>query len=149
EGRMMVGNSNDQIEIQHAELNSQTSEPRTPQWVKLASVAIFILLLLIYILRIDQVVGLAIDDGWYVLLAKALATGQGYTLVNSPSPGILPLYPPGFPFLLSIFYRISPNFPENIWLLKSVSIAAMIGVGALAYRYLVRIRSVPAQMALL
>ncbi|MBL8190262.1 MAG: hypothetical protein JNK38_19755, partial [Acidobacteria bacterium] len=49
--------------------------------------------LLIYLLRLDRVVGLFVDDGWYVLLAKSLATGQGYSLINSPSSGILPLYP--------------------------------------------------------
>ena len=105
--------------------------------------------LAVYLLRLDGVVGLTIDDAWYVLLAKTLATGHGYTLVNSPTPGILPLYPPGFPFLLSIFYRISPNFPDNVWLLKSVSIAAMIGAGFLSYRYFNRTRALPGSLALL
>src|SRR5437868_25532 len=88
--------------------------------------------LTIYLLRLDKVVGLVVDDAWYVLLAKALATGQGYTLINSPTPGITPFYAPAFPALLSTFYRISPNFPNNLWLLKSVSIVAMMGVGLLA-----------------
>jgi hypothetical protein len=64
------------------------------------------LALTIYGLRLDHVVGLIVDDAWYVLLAKALATGQGYTLINSPTPGITPFYPPGFAALLSIFYRL-------------------------------------------
>lgn len=93
----------------------------------LTAVAIF---LAIYWLRIDHVFGLIVDDAWYVLLAKALATGQGYTLINSPTPGITPFYAPAFPALLSIFYRISPNFPANLWLLKLVSMA---GVGWLTF----------------
>src|SRR5262245_45942139 len=105
--------------------------------------------LAVYLLRLDKVVGLMVDDAWYVLLAKALATGQGYTVANSPTPGIHPLYPPGFPFLLSIFYRISPNFPDNVWLLKSVSIVAMMAAGVLIYRYFIRTRALPAGIALL
>jgi len=103
--------------------------------------------LMIYWLRLDKVVGLVVDDAWYVLLAKALATGQGYTLINSPTPGITPFYAPGFPALLSIFYRMSPNFPGNIWLLKSVSIAAMMGAGLLAFRYFRRERELPVWVA--
>ncbi len=103
--------------------------------------------LTIYILRLDKVVGLIVDDAWYVLLAKALATGQGYTLINSPTPGITPFYTPGFPALLSIFYRLSPNFPGNVWLLKSVSIAAMIGAGLIAFRYFNRQRALPTYVA--
>ena len=80
--------------------------------------AVIIVVLGVYVLRLNAIVGLFVDDAWYVLLAKALATGQGYTLINSPTAGILPLYPPGFPALLSLFYRLSPHFPENLWLLK-------------------------------
>jgi len=120
----------------------------TPRWIKPASIAALAASLLIYVLRLDQVVGLVVDDAWYVLLAKALAEGQGYSLINSPSPGILPLYPPGFPFLLSLFFRVHPNFPENVWLLKSVSIAAMMVVGILCYRYFTRVRELPASVAL-
>jgi len=104
--------------------------------------------LLIYLLRLDRVVGLFVDDGWYVLLAKSLATGQGYSLINSPSSGILPLYPPAFPFLLSLVYRLSPNFPDNVWLLKSVSVVAMMALGIIAYRYFVKERNLPPMLAL-
>lgn len=113
-----------------------------------AAAAALIVSLAIYVLRLDKVVGLVVDDAWYLLLAKALATGQGYTLINSPTPGITPFYAPAFPFLLSIFYRLSSNFPNNIWLLKSVSIAAMMGVGVLAFTYFKRDRELPPWVAL-
>jgi hypothetical protein len=112
-----------------------------------AALAGLALALTIYVMRLDKVFGLVVDDAWYVMLAKSLATGQGYTLTNSPTPGIVPFYAPGFPALLSIFYRISPNFPNNIWLLKSVSIAAMIGVGFLAFSYFRRDRELPTWVA--
>ncbi|MGH9842517.1 MAG: hypothetical protein ACREEM_27565, partial [Blastocatellia bacterium] len=56
---------------------------------------------------------------------------------------ITPLYPPGFPFILSLFFRLSPQFPQNLWLLKSVSIAAMLGVGVATYYYFNRLRDLP------
>ncbi|MGE0129891.1 MAG: ArnT family glycosyltransferase [Blastocatellales bacterium] len=105
--------------------------------VMIAGVAGALLLFIAtYLWRLDHVIGMYGDDSWYVVLAKSLATGQGYSLVNSPSPGILPIYPPVFPWLLSLAYRLSPEFPQNLWLLKSVSIAAMLGIGVAVYAHL-------------
>ena len=53
-----------------------------------------------------------------------------------------------YPFLLSLFYRISPNFPDNVLLLKSISVAAMLGVGILGFRYFVKERGLPPMVAL-
>lgn len=114
---------------------------------QIAASGAFALFMTIYLLRLDQVVGMIVDDAWYVMLARALATGEGYRLINSPSPGIQPSFPPGFPALLSIFYRLSPDFPDNVWLLKSVSIAAMLGVGIVAYLYFKRYREMPDSIA--
>jgi hypothetical protein len=96
----------------------------------------FALVLAIYLLRLNSAAGLMVDDGWYVLLAKSLADGTGYRMISSPFPDVVPLYPPGFPALLSLVFQISSAFPQNVWLLKSVSIAAMLGVGVLTYWYL-------------
>jgi len=124
-------------------------EPETERWVAIMSGAgALLVFLLTYLLSLDHVVGMFVDDAWYVLLAKALATGQGYTLINSPSPGIVPLYPPAFPWLLSLGYQLAPQFPQNVWLFKSISIAAMLGVGIVAYRYFVRDRKLPPFLAL-
>jgi len=76
----------------------------------------FLVCLAIYLLRLDSLAGMFIDDAWYLLLGKALATGHGYTLINSPSPGIMPEYPPGFPALLALIFRIYPSFPANLWI---------------------------------
>ena len=71
---------------------------RTPLIVAVSSA---LLCLAVYLLRLDRVAGLLQDDGWYILLAKALASGQGYTLINSPTAGI-PLY------ILRVFPCCSP-----------------------------------------
>ena len=134
-------------EVASAAMVPSTTQRMRPVWI-LAAVAALAITLAIYVLRLDRVVGLIIDDAWYVLLAKALATGNGYTLINSPTPGIAPFYPPGFPALLSLFYRISPEFPANVWLLKSISIAAMIGVGIVAFRHFAEQRALAVPIAL-
>jgi hypothetical protein len=126
-----------------------SSSVKPTPWLLIGlAVAVAIAFLAIYIMRLDNVVGLVVDDAWYVLLAKALATGQGYTIINSPTPGIRPFYAPFFPALLSIFYRFSSGFPGNLMLLKSVSIVAMFGAGILAFFYFRRVREVPAYTAL-
>ncbi len=89
------------------------------------------------------------DDAWYILLAKSLADGKGYWLTNAPLAGILPQYPPGFPALLSLVFQLHPQFPGNVWLLKSVSIAAMLGVASLTYFYLHAHRQLPRHLAAL
>jgi hypothetical protein len=104
---------------------------------------------LIYLLRLNQVVGLGGDDAWYILLAKSLSIGQGYHLINSPVSGILPLYPPAFPALLSILLRFLPMGAENLWLLKWVSVIAMLGLGVGVFRYTVHVRQLPVQIAAL
>ncbi|HLM55343.1 MAG TPA: hypothetical protein VK422_04395 [Pyrinomonadaceae bacterium] len=107
----------------------------------------YALCLAVYLLRLDSVAGAFVDDAWYVLLAKALASGQGFTVVNSPSPGITPLYPPAFPAALSLVFRAAPSFPENVWLLKSVSVAALFAAAALARHYLARFHGVRPALA--
>lgn len=127
---------------QHKTQNSD-SKFKYPQWLIVGSIiGAALVCVIIYLLRYDRVAGFTVDDAWYILLAKALATGRGYTLINSPSPGIMPFYPPGFPFLLSLVFRISPNFPQNVWLLKAVSIIAMFGAGIASYWYFAHYRMV-------
>ena len=42
----------------------------------------------VYLLRLDRVAGLVVDDAWYVLLGRALAQGDGYRLISSAAiPG--------------------------------------------------------------
>lgn len=100
----------------------------------------------VYVLRFNSAVGLMIDDAAYMVLGKALADGEGYRLVSSPT-AVLPSAPPGFPLLLALVFRLSPEFPQNIWLLKSISIAAMMGVGVLTFVYLRRDRQLRADLA--
>jgi hypothetical protein len=126
----------------------RTETARGNPWLKPAAIICVVLFVAVYWLRLDKVFGMMLDDAWYLVLAKSLATGQGYTLINSPTPGIVPIYPPAFPFLLSLLYRLSPQFPENLWLLKSLSVVAMLVTGWAIYSYLTRERRQPPMLAL-
>ena len=114
-----------------------------------AAVAGIAVAIAIYLLRMDAVVGLFKDDGWYVVLAKSLATGHGYTLINLPQPAGRYFYPPFFPFLLSLLYRVSPEFPRNVALLKSLSVISMLLLSVVLFRLFNRQDRLPRSMAYL
>jgi len=75
-------------------------------------------------------VGAYQDDAIYTVLAKALATGEGYRMINLPGAPHATHYPPGYPFFLSLLWRLSPSFPGNIVLFKFAN-AAWLGLAAL------------------
>ena len=103
----------------------------------------------LYWLRLNTVFGHPyVDDAYYVVLAKALATGQGYHLINSLSPNLQPLYPPGFAFLLSLVWRVASNFPANIYWLKVLQVVAVLAAGGLTYVYCQRYRRLPEWLSL-
>jgi hypothetical protein len=71
-------------------------------------------------------VGLTHDDGIYVVTAKALATGKGYTIISLPSEIRQTKYPILFPLLLSFIWRAAPSFPANVPFLKLVPLLATL-----------------------
>jgi hypothetical protein len=80
-------------------------------------------------------VGAYQDDAIYTVLAKSLATGEGYRMINLPGSPHATHFPPGYPFFLSLLWRLSPSFPENIVLFKFAN-ALWLGAAALgAYAF--------------
>ena len=74
------------------------------------------------------------DEAVYVTLAKSLATTGEYKLISLPGDPDHTKYPVLYPWLLSWIWRVSPDFPANVSLLRWVSIvfaAAFLGVLAL------------------
>jgi hypothetical protein len=63
-------------------------------------------------------VGVYYDDGIYLILGKALATGEGYRYLNLPGHPAATHYPPGYPALLALLWMIAPSFPENVAVFK-------------------------------
>jgi 4-amino-4-deoxy-L-arabinose transferase-like glycosyltransferase len=92
-----------------------------------------------YIRVLDpETFGLYGDDGVYVATAKALATGQGYRIASLPYEPMQTLYPPLFPFLLSLIWKAYPQFPENLTAMMLLSVLITLTFMAVSYRYLVR-----------
>ena len=84
-------------------------------------------------------VGAYQDDAIYTVLAKALATGEGYRMLNLPGAPHATHYPPAYPFFLSLLWRLSPSFPDNIVLFKFAN-AVWLGLTALGTFLFARIR---------
>lgn len=114
---------------------------------RLAQAAAGVAALAIYALRLDHAAGLIVDDAWYMVLAKALAQGDGYKLISAAGGAILPAVPPGFPMLLAPVFWLGPSFPDNIAWLKGVSIVAMVATGPASYWYFVRHRKLRPSLA--
>lgn len=54
------------------------------------------------------------DDTLYFSAAKALAAGDGNVWPNLPESPAQTKYPPLYPLLLSLVWRVQPAFPENL-----------------------------------
>ena len=74
-------------------------------------------------------VGVYQDDGIYTILAKSLATGQGFRYLNLPEAPNATHYPPLYPLFLAGLWKAFPSFPANITLFKFAN-AAFMGVAA-------------------
>lgn len=66
-------------------------------------------------------VGVFHDDAMYVILARALATGEGYRYLNIPGAPHASHFPPGYPALLSLVWRVAPEFPANVIVFKTLN----------------------------
>ncbi|MGQ0643379.1 MAG: hypothetical protein ACT4P6_21750 [Gemmatimonadaceae bacterium] len=67
------------------------------------------------------------DDGAYVVLAKALAEGNGYHYINLPNAPGATHFPPLYPLLLAGLWKIGPEFPANVQMFKFAN-ALLLGV---------------------
>ena len=74
-------------------------------------------------------VGVFHDDGVYALLAQSLASGHGFHYSNLPGSPAAIHYPPLYPLLLSVLWRVAPSFPENVPALVSFN-ALLVGACA-------------------
>jgi hypothetical protein len=74
-------------------------------------------------------VGVFQDDGVYVVLAKSLANGEGYRYLNLPGAPNATHYPPLYPAMLALLWKVWPLFPSNVVLFKFAN-AVLLGVAA-------------------
>ena len=76
-------------------------------------------------------IGVFFDDGIYLLVAKAIATGQGFVYPQLPGTPPAIHYPPAFPLLLAAVWKLAPPFPESTMWFKLVN-PVLLGLGAAA-----------------
>ena len=82
-------------------------------------------------------VGLWQDDATYVATARSLAEGTGYRHIQIPGEPLQTRYPPLYSALLSLGFRIAPDYPDNLpWLLipNAVGAAALVVLSCLYWR---------------
>lgn len=84
-------------------------------------------------------VGVVADDSMYVILARSLATGQGYRFLNIPGLPAGTHFPPGYPALLALVSFVAPSFPDSVVVFKALN-AAFLAVASVGVALLLRRR---------
>lgn len=102
--------------------------------------AILVLMVLVlgYWRMVPTVCGAYHDDGIYVITAKALAQGQGYRLSFLPDSPVQTKFPILYPALLAIVWKLWPSFPNNLFLMKWLTLFCGAASVGLSYLYLIR-----------
>jgi hypothetical protein len=62
----------------------------------------------------------------YIVSAQSLANHTGYRLVNYPDAPLSLKFPIGYPFLLSLIFRIFPFGPASIFAARLLTVASAI-----------------------
>ena len=78
------------------------------------------------------------DDSLYYVAAKGIASGAGYRILNLPAEPFQTKYPPGYPFFLSLAWRIEPDFPANLKFAMALNWLVFPAFVSLSYLWLRR-----------
>lgn len=127
-------------------MSEAARRPRGATWYPIAACAIVGAIAVAAITPVP--VGVFWDDGVYLIVAKSLAAGMGYRFLDLPGAPPAVHYPPGWPALLAVIWKLGPAFPDNVVLLKLVN-PLLLALGAgLACVYAVRRLGVPPMAAM-
>ena len=117
-------------------------------WWRVGLVLVGALALLAGVAVIDaRPVGVVHDDAMYVILARSLATGQGYRFLNLPGAPAATHFPPGYPALLAAVSWIAPAFPASVVVFKAFNALFLAAAAVLVARFAYA-RAVGAEWAL-
>src|SRR6476659_10998543 len=78
-------------------------------------------------------IGVAQDDGLYMILAKAISKGRGYRFINLPGAPAGVHYPPGYPLLLAGLSWLSGGIPGNPFVFAAANMVLLGIAAAFAY----------------
>ncbi len=125
----MDGGNADVVEmIQHP--RDLARRPFAPSFV-VAIAALIVGLLVIT----PWMVGAFYDDGTYLVLAKALASGQGYRHLNQPGAPAATHFPPGYPAFLAGLLMLAPDFASGVAMgkLANAALLPLAAIGAYTF----------------
>ena len=108
-------------------IDATAVRPRTAWW--LPALVILIVTAIVHRETAPYVVGVFHDDGIYALLARSVATGQGFHYAHLPGAPAATHYPPLYPLLLAAVWRMAPGFPGNVPLMLGVN-ALLVGLSS-------------------
>lgn len=112
------------------------NQPKPPRLVVLALLG---LLAVFYGLGLTRVAGLVHDDVIYLVTAKALALGEGYRIISMPGEPWQIAYPPVYPALLAVVWKLWPEFPANVYAFKALNLPILLACLVLTYQLVTRV----------
>jgi hypothetical protein len=120
------------LPVEYSASPNARSTPSNRRWA-LALGAIALLALIVGVAVTDDYhVGVFHDDSMYVILARSLATGEGYRYLNLPGAPEATHFPPGYPALLALVWRVVPSFPANVTAFKLLNAGFLCASAVLA-----------------
>ncbi len=105
--------------------------PRQPRLIDYGPqlVGLFVFVLALWAQVGDAFVGRFMGDGLNLVLAKALARGDGMLLIHFPDAVPARWIHPLYPFVISLVGKVWPTFPDNLVLIQILD-SAFLGVAA-------------------
>jgi hypothetical protein len=107
----------------------------TVDWWRVALVVVGAVALAAGLAVVDsRPVGVVHDDAMYVILARSLASGEGYRFLNLPGMPAATHFPPGYPALLALLSWVVPPFPANVVAFKAINALFLAAAAVLVAR---------------
>ena len=130
----------DHGDLPRAPAAADVAPRRTTAWWPLALAGVGALALSVGLAIVDALpVGVVADDSFYVILARALASGEGYRYLNVPGHPAGTHFPPGYPALLALLSLVVPAFPASVVAFKAVN-AIFLAAASVCVALLLRSR---------
>jgi hypothetical protein len=83
-----------------------------------------------------EMVGFIQDDGLYLVTSKALAEGEGFRLLHLVGEPAHVKHPVGYPAALAVGWLINPVFPDNLPLLRAITLTFSMAALLVVFGYL-------------
>ena len=125
----------------HSTADRVDSPRRATAWWPLALTGVGGLALAVGLAIVDALpAGVVADDAFYVILARALASGEGYRYLNVPGHPPGTHFPPAYPALLALVSFVAPAFPASVVAFKALN-AAFLAAASVQVARLLRSRT--------